>query len=119
MELIMSIERVIAFGKLTMTDDKLRSELENAVKGKSPDEAANAAAAIANRHGFQCTPAEVKEGYQAYMSGNITDAGGQLSDTQLEAVAGGPGPGGGKGPSISDEWNKQFSGGGGKGGGHK
>ena len=117
----MTIENVIAFGKLVMGDEKLRSELESAVKNKNADEAAKAAAALATSRGYPCTPDEVKDGYQAYMQGDLTGNAGELSDAQLEAVAGGPGPGGGKGPSASDEWNKTVVGppGGGKGGGGK
>jgi predicted ribosomally synthesized peptide with nif11-like leader len=113
-----SIENVIAFGKLVMGDEKLRSELASAVKDKNSDEAANSAAALATRHGYPCTPDEVKDGYQAYMQGGLTGTGGELSDAQLEAVAGGPGPGNkGGGPSPSQDFNQAFGSGGGKGGG--
>jgi predicted ribosomally synthesized peptide with nif11-like leader len=88
----MSVENVIAFGKRAMDDPELRNELMAAVKDKSPDEAATAAAAVATRHGCQVTPAEVKQGYQTYLQMS-TPAGGELSDAQLEAVAGGSGPG--------------------------
>ena len=83
------MEKVIAFGKIVMGDEKLRNELLTAVQGKSADDAAQAAAAFATSHGYEATPAEVKEGYKAYLNMNKPGADGALSDAQLAAVSGG------------------------------
>jgi hypothetical protein len=88
----MSIDKVIAFGKLAMTDEKLRNELLTAVQDKDADDAAVAAATVAVGHGYEVTPAEVKEGYEAYLNMNKPGAGGELSEAQLAAIAGGKGP---------------------------
>jgi hypothetical protein len=103
----MSLENVLTFGKLVMQDDRLRKELETAVAGKDLDQAAAAASAVAVQHGYATTPTEVKDGYQVFLNMNKPDPSGELSDAQLEAVAGG---GGGKGSSGSSEEAKKWFG---------
>jgi hypothetical protein len=101
---LMSIEQVTAFGKLAMSDEKLRAELLSAVEGMNSEDAARAAAAVATRHGYHCTPEQVKEGYLAYIDANKAGSGGELSDAQLAAVAGG-----GAGKTANAAWSMDKS----------
>jgi hypothetical protein len=96
----MSTEKVVALGRLIMNDEKLRNELLAQVEGKSADDAAEAAAAFANKRGYQATPEEVKEVYVAFIQGGTLPGGGELAEAELEAVAGGPGS---KTASIADD----------------
>ncbi len=120
----MSLENVIAFGKLVITDETLRGEMQKAVSGLDGPAAAEAAASVAKKHGYECTPTEVEEGYKIALKleqgGAAND---ELSELELEAVAGGPGhkTGSGGGTSANDISSGIFgvslTGGGGKGGG--
>jgi hypothetical protein len=84
----MSLADVVKIGKLAMSDEKLRTELLAEVKGKSAPEAAIAAAAFAERHGFEATPEEVKKGYEIYLK--LQKGGeGELSEDELALVSGG------------------------------
>jgi hypothetical protein len=85
----MSLENVVKIGTLVMGDEKLRDELLADVKGKTPPEAAVAAAAFATRHGFDATPAEVEKGYNFALK--LEKGGGELSDDELALVSGGKG----------------------------
>jgi hypothetical protein len=88
MEGSMSLENVIKIGKLALSDENLRTELLADVKGKTPSEAAIAAAAFAKRHGFDATSEEVTKGYNILLK--LAKGGdGGLSDEELSLVSGG------------------------------
>jgi len=73
-----------------MSDEKLHGEMQSALTGLEGPTAAAAAAAVAKKHGYDCTPGEVEEGYN--ISRKLEQGGGDkgdLSDKELEAVAGG------------------------------
>lgn len=99
----MSTERVVALARLLTTDETLRDELAAQLRGKNIDEAAEIGAAFAKRHGYDATPEEVTEVYTAFVETGSLPGGGELSDAELEAVAGGPG--GSKGGSVSSVKN--------------
>lgn len=87
----MSIENVMKIGRAVLSDEKLRRELVAEIEGKKGPEAAQAAAAFAQRHGFDCTPDEVEKSYDALLKLQKGAADGELSDAELAAVAGGYG----------------------------
>jgi hypothetical protein len=123
-ECSMSVQNVIEFGRRAMSDAAINKEVLDAVGTRQGMEAATAAAAVATRHGFPCTADEVAQGYEEAMkaSQGSADANGNLSDADLEAIAGGKGGGKGSSSINSSNWapwqDPRFKGGGGgKGGG--
>jgi hypothetical protein len=97
----MSLDNVVKIGRLALSDEKLRTELLAAVKGKTAPEAATAAAAFAKNHGFDVTSGDVVKGYNILLK---LQKGGQweLSDEELAAVAGGGTKGGDAAEGVAE-----------------
>ena len=101
----MTIETATQFAKKIVADEKLQAEIETAVKGVGdPMETARRAVAIGKKHGFEFTPEEelfVKTSMrQAAIERRLLDA--QLTDEELEIVAGGVG----QGPRAAQRQNR-------------
>jgi hypothetical protein len=117
----MSLANVVKIGKLAMSDEKLRTELLAEVTGKKEREAAIAAAAFANRHGFEATPEDVKKGWEIYLK---LQKGGEaeLSEDELALVSGGGSKGDPPDPTAASNKGAGeaygFGAGGGFGGGY-
>ena len=76
----MSLQSVQEFTQKITSNPALLAEVSKIASGNSPDDAANAIAAVGKREGYDFTPAEAKETRQAYVR--------QLSDSELDSVAG-------------------------------
>jgi hypothetical protein len=86
----MSLQNVMDFGRKAIADEALSKELVDTVGAKQGTEAAAAAAQVATRHGYPCTAEEVAEGYeQAMKADGVNAPAGEISDDDLEAIAGG------------------------------
>jgi hypothetical protein len=114
----MSLQNVMDFGRKAMADETITKELLDTVGTKQGTEAAAAAAQVATRHGYACTAEEVAQGYeQAMKADGVNAPEGEISDGDLEAVAGGKSKGGGINSGNAFKDPRFGSGGGGKGGG--
>lgn len=81
----MSIETVNQFLTKVSQDEKLQTELSQAVKEQ---ESATAAVELADQHGYKFTPEEFEQQIQKMQKAQD----GELSEEELETVAGGLAP---------------------------
>jgi len=75
----MSKEAVLEFVQKVSADESLEAEIETAISGKQGSDAANAIAGVGAKHGYTFTAEEIEAQRE------------ELSDEDLEEVAGGGG----------------------------
>jgi len=84
----MSAEKNIeGFVEKLMTDESIRAEIETATQGKSEEEALKAVVAIGEKNGYRFTSREAADLRQGALF--LAEGSGELSEKQLESVAGG------------------------------
>ena len=87
----MSAEKNIeGFVEKLMTDESIRAEIESATQGKSEGEALKAVVAIGEKNGYRFTSSEAADLRQGALC--LAEGSGELSEKQLESVAGGFSP---------------------------
>jgi predicted ribosomally synthesized peptide with nif11-like leader len=85
----MSIDSLNNFMKLVATDESIDTKLQQAIGNQEGPAACETVASFGKERGYDFTPEEVAEFRKTILSYNQGQESGELSESELEAVAGG------------------------------